>query len=71
MYTFAALPEPARNILALNPMCPLMNAYQQILLDKTVPASGPLLPLAVLTVVFLLLGAGFFLARVGELVDEL
>ena len=57
--------------MVLNPMQPLMAAYQQIFLDKTLPAFGPLLPLAILTVIFLLLGAGFFLARVGELVDEL
>lgn len=71
VYTLAALPEPVRRILAFNPLQPLMSAYQQIFLDKTLPAIGPLLPLVGMTVVFLLLGAGFFLARVGELVDEL
>ncbi|GAB2479728.1 MAG: ABC transporter permease [Comamonas sp.] len=71
VYTLPALPEKVRGLMALNPMQPLMAAYQQIFLDKTAPAIGPLLPLAALTVVFLLLGAGFFLARVGELVDEL
>jgi len=35
------------------------------------PDFTSLAPLAVLTVFFLLLGARFFLARVGELVDEL
>ncbi|PZP65111.1 MAG: ABC transporter, partial [Delftia acidovorans] len=40
-------------------------------LDKTIPAFDTLLPLAILAIIFLLLGAGFFLARVGELVDEL
>ena len=42
-----------------------------IFLDQSWPAVGPLLPLAALTVAVLLLGGGFFLARVGELVDEL
>lgn len=71
VYTFTALPEPARRILGLNPLQPLMGAYQQIFLDKTVPSASPLLPLALLTAFLLVLGAGFFLARVGELVDEL
>ncbi len=71
VYTFAALPESVRRILALNPLQPLMASYQQIFLDKTMPAVGPLWPLMALTVVFLLLGASFFLSRVGELVDEL
>ncbi|WP_347485398.1 ABC transporter permease [Vandammella animalimorsus] len=71
VYTLPALPEKARNLMAFNPMYPLMAAYQQVLLDKTIPSFNALLPLAALTLVFLLLGAGFFLARVGELVDEL
>lgn len=71
VYTLPALPEKVRSLMTLNPMAPLMAGYQQIYLDKAVPAAGPLLPLAGLAVVFLLLGAGFFLARVGEMVDEL
>lgn len=72
VYTLPALPEKARSLIAaMNPMQPLMAAYQQIFLDKTIPAFDTLLPLAILAIIFLLLGAGFFLARVGELVDEL
>ena len=71
VYTFAALPERARSALSYNPMLPLINAYQTVFLDKAWPDFGPLLPLAVLTILFLVLGAGFFLSRVGELVDEL
>ena len=71
VYTLPALPEKARNLLQYNPMQPLMAAYQQMFLDKTWPDLVPLLPLALLTAALLLLGARFFLARVGELVDEL
>lgn len=71
VYTLPALPPQVRSLVALNPMQPLMAAYQQIFLDKTLPAFGPLLPLLMLTAGFLLLGAYFFQARVGELVDEL
>lgn len=71
VYTSVALSEPVRHVLSFNPIAPLIGAYQQIFLDKTLPTVEPLLPLVGMTLVFLLLGASFFLARVGELVDEL
>ncbi len=71
VYTMPATSSAAHRWLALNPLQPLFSAYQQIFLDKTIPAFEPLLPLMLLSVILLLLGAGFFLARVGEMVDEL
>ena len=71
VYVFDSLPEAARNVLQYNPLQPLMVAYQTIFLNQRAPDFSSLVPLAVLTVFFLLLGARFFLSRVGELVDEL
>lgn len=71
VYTFAGLGETARGILYHNPMRPLIAGYQRIFLDKAMPDFATLAPLAALTVALLLLGGKFFLARVGELVDEL
>ena len=71
VYTWPSLPEKARAILQFNPMKPLIQGYQQIFLDKQFPALQGMLPLAVVTLVFLALGAYFFMSRVGELVDEL
>ena len=71
VYTFSALPEQVRRLLKYNPLQPLMAAYQTIFLDRKMPDFEALLPLTLLTVLFLLLGARFFLSRVGELVDEL
>ena len=71
VYVFDSLPEAARNALQYNPLQPLMVAYQTLFLNQRLPDFASLLPLAVLTVFFLLLGARFFLSRVGELVDEL
>ena len=71
VYTFAALPERARAVLKFNPMQPLMAAYQTVFLDKSMPDFSTLLPLVGIAAFFLLLGARFFLSRVGELVDEL
>ncbi len=71
VYTLGALPERARDIMQLNPMTALMQAYQQIFLTQSWPNFRPLLALFVLTVCLLILAARFFMARVGELVDEL
>lgn len=55
----------------MNPMQPLMAAYQNLFLDHQLPDFSTLLPLALLTIIFLGLGATFFLSHVGEMVDEL
>lgn len=70
-YVFDTLPEVARNTLQYNPLQPLMVAYQTVLLNQRLPDFANLVPLTTLTMFFLLLGARFFLSRVGELVDEL
>lgn len=71
VYTFSGLPSEARELLKHNPMQSLMNAYQQLFLERTTPDFTELWPLASLTVFFLVMSAYFFQARVGELVDEL
>lgn len=71
VYTPQALPESVRAYLWLNPLQPLMAAYQDIWLGHTLPDYATLLPLAGLTLGVLALAAHFFQARVGELVDEL
>lgn len=71
VYTLPSLPQRAQKMLQLNPLQPLIAAYQQLFLTKDWPDFTPLGSLTALTVFFLLLGARFFLSRVGELVDEL
>ena len=71
VYTFSALPPQARALLQLNPLQPLMGAYQTVFLDQAMPDFSTLWPLLALTVFLLALSARFFLSRVGELVDEL
>jgi len=71
VYTLSALPEPARRLLQYNPLQPLIAGYQAIFLNRQLPDFLSLLPLTLLAVLFLLLGARFFLSHVGELVDEL
>jgi homopolymeric O-antigen transport system permease protein len=71
VYTLQALPEGVRAMIGYNPLQPLMAAYHRVFLERAVPDFTALLPLALLTVFFLLFGARFFFSRVGELVDEL
>ena len=71
VYTLEAVPDPFKTWLQYNPLQPLISAYQAIFLDRSLPDFTSLVPLALLTFGFLLIGARFFLARVGELVDEL
>lgn len=71
VYVFDTLPEFARHALKYNPLQPLMAAYQTLFLSQRMPDFASLMPLALLTAGFLVLGARFFLSRVGELVDEL
>ena len=71
VYTLQALPESARGFMRFNPLLPLIGAWQTVFLDRSWPDFTPLLPLAMLTLLMLWLGAWLFLDRVGELVDEL
>lgn len=71
VYTIAALPESVQGWMRLNPIQPLIAAYQTVFLSRQLPDFSSLIPLALITVCFLVFGARFFLARVGELVDEL
>ena len=71
VYTLAALPAKARPFMEANPMTPLMRNYQQIFLTQHWPAWLPLLNLLIISLVLVVLAGWFFMARVGELVDEL
>ena len=71
VYTLAALPAKARPFMEANPMTPLMQNYQQIFLTQHWPSWPPLLNLLIISLVLVVLAGWFFMARVGELVDEL
>ena len=71
VYTFATLPKVAQDMIHFNPLLPLIEAYQRLFLTHQWPNWGALWPLALITTGLLFLGGWFFLARVGEMVDEL
>ncbi|MCU6496666.1 ABC transporter permease [Rugamonas sp. A1-17] len=71
VYPVAALPAEVRAMLKWNPMAPVIGAYQDILVQHTLPDWGTLLPAVALAVLLCLLGMQLFRKRAGEMVDEL
>ncbi len=71
VYAPSLIPEGIRPLLALNPMYPVVTAYQDVLVYGRAPQIGPLVGVAVVAV--LLLAAALFLFRRAgsEMVDAL
>ena len=71
VYPATVLPDDVRPLLAYNPMAPVIQAYQDILVSGHPPHWRTLLPTAVLALILCLLGMQLFRRRAGEMVDEL
>lgn len=71
VYPFAILPERIKPLMAMNPMTPIMAAYQGILVDHKWPHWGTLWYATLLATVLCLLGLHLFKKNAGEMVDEL
>lgn len=71
VYASSALPEQVRTWLNLNPLTPLMSAYQGIFLYAQRPALGALVWVMALGLGLCSLGLWLFRRHAGELVDEL
>ena len=71
VYVADILSPAIKNLFALNPLWPVMHAYQPIFVQHRFPDWLALVPVALLSLVLLALAARIFLARVGEIVDEL
>ena len=71
VYLSRTLPEFARTILLLNPLYPLIQAYQTIFVDRTVPQWLTLVYPLLLGIFFSALGIYVFYKLQGEIVDEL
>lgn len=65
------LPETIKPYMALNPMAPVMAAYQGIFVNQRLPQWFDLWPTAMLAAVLCLLGLHLFKKNAGEMVDEL
>lgn len=71
VYPVTILSESIRFWLSLNPMYPIINAYQTILVSGKLPEWEDLLPVVLVSVVLCFLALGLFRKRAGEMVDEL
>lgn len=71
VYPAEILPERVRSLMALNPMAPLIQAYQSILVLGQWPQWASLLPVMLISLIFCTLGLHLFRKHAGELVDEL
>lgn len=71
VYPLTILPESLRPWMDLNPMAPLMAAYQGMLIAGRWPQWKSLWLIVFLAVLFCILGYRLFRSRAGEMVDEL
>jgi lipopolysaccharide transport system permease protein len=71
VYPAAIVPERFQPLMDLNPMKVFISAYQDILLNGTLPSWVGLLPVMVLTLAVCLFAVRLFRKRSGEMVDEL
>lgn len=71
VYTASILPQRVQPYLHLNPMTPLIAAYQDILVHAVWPHWSSLLFPAIFGILLCVFGMRLFRKRVGEIVDEL
>ncbi len=71
VYPVAALPDNVRGWLVWNPMAPLVQAYQDILVHQHWPNWESMIPVTILALILCVFGMRLFRKRAGEMVDEL
>lgn len=71
VYPASVLPDGAREALAWNPMAPLVDGFQQILIANRWPQWESLWPITLLALFFCATGLWLFRRHAGEMVDEL
>lgn len=71
VYPISILPETSRSLMSINPMAPLISAFQQVLVHGKWPQWETLFLVAVLGITLCIVGMGLFRRHAGEMVDEL
>lgn len=71
LYTIEQVPEEFRYLFSLNPMAPIIVAYQEILYHKQLPQMSTLLSAFVIGVIFLVVGSVIFAHMQKRFVEEL
>ncbi|MBX7274333.1 ABC transporter permease [Pseudomonas chloritidismutans] len=71
VYPLSILPEGLVGWMGLNPMAPLVGAFQRVLVHHQWPVWQDLWLVSLLAVIFCALGMGLFRRHTGDMVDEL
>jgi lipopolysaccharide transport system permease protein len=71
VYALDLLPAPAQAVIRWNPLTPLFQSYQHIVLEGVWPSLGSLLFPALVAIVSLVAGLVCFRRLSGQMVDEL
>jgi lipopolysaccharide transport system permease protein len=71
VYPATILPAEVRPLLDWNPMAPLIQGYQAVLVHGTAPDWSAVAKVAVLALLLCVFGMRLFRKRAGEMVDEL
>src|SRR5690606_8981781 len=70
IYPPSILPEGAAQLLELNPMLPIVQAYQGIFVEAAWPQWHTLWPMALVSLVLSLMALSLFRKRAGQMVDD-
>lgn len=71
LYTADMVPESIRTVFNLNPMTPIIEAYQQILYHKQIPTINTLVEAALIGIVTVIIGYWGFQKMQRKFVEEL
>lgn len=71
VYPLSVVPENIARWISYNPLTPLINSYQQLILTGAWPDLTSLLPLIASSIAILAISISLFRKRSGEMVDEL
>lgn len=71
VYPITIIPEQYRWVILLNPMTPVINAYQTVMVNGRWPEWHSLLPVFWFSLFFCALAIRLFRGHAGEMVDEL
>ncbi len=71
VYPIGVLPDWAATLMQLNPLLPLMEAYQGILVASRWPDWGRIAPMAAISLLLCVYSVALFRKHAGDMVDEL